>query len=135
MNSNELNRWRIDDPQRVRELRAFARQYNTWVMKLQEISVVGPPKLDGMPRGTNISDPTESVAAQREVYTVKINIVDHAIRLCSNDENTRKAVKINVTSEHGVSFKALNQMGLVYGRDAYYIAVHKFFYVLDSLKI
>ena len=109
MNSKDLKRWRVDSPQRMRELRAFARQYNDWVSKLEEISVLSIPEMDGLPHGSSPGNPTESIAMQREVYQAKISVVDYALRLCSDDENVRKAVKLNVTSM-GMSYNTLKQI-------------------------
>lgn len=136
MNSRRLKRWDITSRRRLAELKAFAWQYKEWVAALEEITDLPAVENDGMPHGTSIGDPVARIAEAREAYTFKINLVDTCIRFCAMDDNLRSAVFRSVTTPGGISYNRLKQQGrLNYERDAYYEAVHKFYWHLDQLKI
>lgn len=136
MNSRALKRWRIDSKQRLQELKAFSWQYNDWIEALKEISELPAHECESMPRSTNISDPVAHIAEKRDVYKTKINMVDWAISICSDDSSMRHAVRKAVTTPGGLSFTWLKLHDyLNYERDAYYEALHKYYYVLDQIKI
>lgn len=136
MNSRALKRWKLESPQRYRELRAFAWQYNEWVAALEEISEIPAIENDGMPHGTSIGDPVARAAESREVYRVKISMVDWSINNCSDDDNLRRSVRKAVTTPGGLSFNWLKVHGFVhYERDAYYIALARFYWYLNSVKL
>lgn len=136
MNSRALKRWRIPNRFRVRELKAFAWQYNEWIAALEELPEISAVDNDGMPHGTSISDPVARLAGLREVYQMKVGMVDHCLSHCCGDDSLRKAVRKSVTSPGGLTYAWLKTNGyLHHERDTYYEAVQKFYWILDQLKI
>ena len=135
VNSKAYRRWRADSRSRLAELRAFARQYSEWIEALESISMVGAVELDGMPHGTDTGDPTGQMAAARDNYITKVKMVDYCIRFCSDDDVIRKAVFKGVTTPGGMSYQQLRARGYTYSRNAYYEAMHKFYWMLDKVKI
>lgn len=135
MNSRALKRWDIDSNRRVAELKAFALQYPEWKAALEAMTELSAVDLDGMPRGTSVGDPVGQMVESREVYVTKMHMVDYSIRFCSSDPSTQKAVLMAVTTP-GVTYQWLKSQGLLFcGRNVYYESVHKFFYMLDRIKI
>lgn len=135
VNSRSLRKWRVDSRQRLAELRAFAQQYGEWVSALESISVMSAVELDGMPHGTDISDPTGEMASERDTYITKIKMVDYCIGFCSDDDVVRKAVFKSVTTPGRLSYQHLRARGYTYSRNAFYEAVHKFYWMLDKVKL
>lgn len=135
MNSRALKKYNLPKYKMI-ELKAFVYQYNDWIAGLEEISELPAVENDGMPHGTTISDPVANQAEAREAFKVKIDMVDRCINLCSGDQNMRAAVRKAVTTPGGLTFPWLKSHGYIYfERDAYYLAVHKFYYMLDRYKL
>ena len=135
MNYRSLRKWRVESRQRLAELRAFAQQYSEWVSALESITVMSAIELDGMPKGSGVGDPTGEMASERDTYITKIKMVDYCIKYCSDDDNVRKAVFKSVTTPGRLSYQNLRARGYTYSRNAFYEAVHKFYWMLDKVKI
>lgn len=119
---------------RVAELKNFAYQYPSWIEALEEIAELSAPVLDGMPRGTDTSDPVGRLAANRERYRRNIAAVDECIEGSTQDPSLRKAVRIAVTTPR-VTFAWLKAQGIIfYERDSYYLAVRRFYWLLDKIR-
>lgn len=119
---------------RVAELKNYCYQYQTWIEALEEIAELSAPVLDGMPRGTDTSDPVARLATARERFARNIRNVDQCIEGCTQDLSLRQAVRVAVTSPR-VTFAWLKANGMVhYERDAYYIAVRRFYWLLDKVR-
>lgn len=135
MNSRLLKKYEVTPRSRLQELRAFAWQYNDWIDALDAISEIPAIENDGMPHGTAPGDPVARMAEAREVYKDKIAMVDYCIEACSKDQTLQAAVRKAVTTPRGLSFNWLKLHGYVlYERDAYYIALRKFYFTLDEMR-
>ena len=134
MNSRAMNKYKIN-PRRLAELRNFAYQYHDWIEALEEITEISAVNNDGLPRGTETSDPTARLASQRERWRDNIRLVDKCIEGCSKDEAVRMCVRIAVTTPR-TSFAKLKARGLTYfERDTYYLALRRCYWLMDLEKM
>lgn len=126
-----MKKYKLPD-YRFRELRNACLQYPEWKAKVAERTVLSAVDMDGLPHGTNISDPTALSAAACEIEIRKIQIVNKCIRLCCNDATLQNAVLKAVTTPN-VTFNWLKMHGYLYHeRDAYYLARARFYFELDT---
>lgn len=126
--------WRID-PDRYHELRAFCRQYPKWLAEAKSALELSSPKLDGMPRGTDTSDPTERAVEQRDRVLAKIELVDRCA-MATEGGRWRKALILNVCN--GMTYEVMRDLHpdalRNSNRTAYFAARRKFFAILDREK-
>lgn len=133
MNVRGIAKYKLSS-RRIAELRNYTYQYPQWIEGLEEIAELSAPVMDGMPRGTDTSDPVGRLAASRERYARNITLVDSCLEECTRDDGLRKAVRIAVTTPR-VTYAWLKSQGMVfYERDAYYLAVRRFYWILDKKK-
>ena len=133
MNVRGSAKYRIQS-KRLAELRNYAYQYSSWIEAVEEVAELSAPVLDGMPRGTDTSDPVGRLAANRERYLRNIRTVDKCIEGCTDDKSLQRAVRKAVTTPR-ITFEWLKANGMVYyERDAYYIAVRRFYWLLDKIR-
>ena len=97
MNVRGIAKYRLPS-KRLAELRNYAYQYPQWIEGLEEIAELSAPVLDGMPRGTDTSDPVGRLASSRERYARNVSLVDSCIDGSTKDAELRKAVRIAVTT-------------------------------------
>ena len=67
--------WEITK-ERYIELRAFCRQYPQWKVEAASMLGVSGAKLDDMPHGTDVGDPTGRAVERRERILAKIDLVE-----------------------------------------------------------
>lgn len=126
-----MKKYKIND-ERYRELLYFVLQYNEWRDELSKISVIGSPDIDGMPRGSGTGDPTGRAAAKYGELLGKIQLVEKCAR--DSDQSIYKGLLKGVTTRN-LSFNWLVSRGYLYcGRDKYFLARRKFFWLLDQRK-
>lgn len=65
---------------RYRELLHFCRQYPEWKTEANSLLGVRAVKADGLPHGSNKSDPVAAAAEKREKLNEKIDVVDECAR-------------------------------------------------------
>ena len=124
--------WTIDR-QRYVELRGFCRQYPQWKIELTETTDLSSPKIDGMPRGTDISDPTERAVEKRERLLMKIGIVDRCAQ-APDGGKWYKALILSVCNGKGYESIRDDYPGILPTsyRKAFYDARRVFFAMLDK---
>lgn len=126
-------RWTIDK-ERYRELSGFCKQYPKWKVELAETTDLSSPKLDGMPRGTDVSDPTERAVERRERLLMKIDLVDK----CANAPDNGAWYKALILSIcNGKGYEAIRddypEILPTSHRKAFFDARRVFFLTLDKL--
>lgn len=126
--------WQID-PDRYHELRAFCRQYPKWLSEAKSALELSSPRLDGMPRGTDVSDPTERAVEHRERLLRKIDLVEGCARDTLNGAWT-KAIILNVCNS--MSWEAIRDLYPESMRNSdrtkFFVARRAFFKLLDERK-
>ena len=127
--SNET--WHLD-PDRYHELKAFCRQYPKWLAEAKSALELSSPKMDGMPRGTDVSDPTERAVEQRERIIEKIDLVERCAKSIG-DGMWYNALIHNVCL--GWSYERIRDFHPEFlttnKRIAFFVARSKFFMLLD----
>ena len=123
------------DPDRYHELRAFCRQYGKWLAEAKSALELSSPRYDGMPRGTDVSDPTERAVERREQLQRKIDLVEScAARVANGDWYT--AIINNVCN--GMSYEAIRDLHPEWLKNNrtndFFTARRLFFIVLDKEK-
>lgn len=133
----EMERYRLED-NRFHELQRAVWQYPDWKEKIAESSYLSAVSIDGMPHGTNISDPTAELAASCERELRKVGIVNRVAELASSDskgvkdEHLEKALLKYVTTR-GCTFQWLKTNGhIFYEGDKFYAVKWKFYWLLDK---
>ncbi len=133
MNSRSFEKYKIENVYRFLELKNFALQYPQWVAAASELPSISSPALDGLPHGTDISDPTGNTASLRLRNFSKIRIVESAATLCHGDPYMQKLVLKGVTTE-GCTFAWLYSHGYAHcDKMTYYMARRRFYWHLDRL--
>lgn len=133
MNSRQQKKYRIANKNRFRELYNFALQYPEFLSQLRSHSYVASPNLDGMPRGGAVGNPTERIGITEADLRSKVSLIEQCAR--EADPTIYKAVLYAVTQPH-ISYNYLSTRGYVHcGRDKFFIARQKFYWLLDKRKI
>lgn len=117
---------------RYYELKYHCLQYDEWVKKLKDISLVKSTRFnnDRVDGGEEI-DITSILAFERGKLKDKIDEIDRAI--CKAIPlDLREPIKYAVTKGAGWSVVQA-RYSLICTRDEYYTAYHKFFWTLDQL--
>ena len=118
---------------RFYELKHFCLQYKEWKEDLQVISCCGRNPLDGQEhsRSGSISDPVFDCVLKRELLSDHVDMVNKAAKACS-DEIGNYIFK-GVTE--GLSWEQqFLQNGIPCGKDMYYEAFRRFFWVLSRMR-
>ena len=95
--------------------------------ELRSIDIYGRAEIDGMPRGTDASDPTAEIVLKRNRYIKCIEMVNRNVKIAGGEisEYLFKAVT------EGMSFPALEAIGIPCGRDYFYERYRRYFFFLD----
>lgn len=93
--------------ERYAELRSFCLQYPRWKVELTDTAFISSPKLDGMPRGSDVSDPTARAAERRDILLRKIELVDRCAKAPENGA-WFKALILNVCN--GMGYEAIRDL-------------------------
>lgn len=65
---------------RYLELKRFCLQYPRWLVEARDALELSAVKMDGMPHGTDVGDPTERAVEKREVAMSHIDMVDRCAK-------------------------------------------------------
>lgn len=132
MNSRATKKYRIANKHRFAELYNFAMQYPEWKRQLAEVSTLRSPNLDGLPGASRPGNPTETIGIQTADLISKIRLVEYCAR--ESDPEIWKTVLYAVTNPN-ITYRWLSEnRGLYCGRDKYYLARSKFYWLLDKRK-
>ena len=118
---------------RYYELKHFCLQYPEWREKLKQIDglIVNLDRFAAGAKGGGYSDPTALYAEARVFLSQRMEMVDRAAeKACGY---LAKAMIESVT--HGISYEKMAARGLVCcGKEAWYAAYRKFFWLLDKSR-
>lgn len=88
--------------QRYKELKAICQQYPEYKFKADKLLGLQGRELSDMPRGNELSNPTERQAERREYYLQRMNIIESSIMdACEHDEKLYKAIFQNLVHNTG----------------------------------
>lgn len=108
----------------------FALQYKEWKDKYKSMEGLSAINMDGMPHGSNTSDPTSNRAIVMAELKKKIEIIEDTVR--ETDEALYCWILKGVTNEN-ISFTYLQQiMNIPCGKNMYYDRRRKFYYLLNK---
>lgn len=114
---------------RFRELYYHCLQYPVWVVELDNISDMQAVNYDGLPKGTQTSNPVEQLASKRESLRDKISLIERTAKEAGGDIS--EALLIAVTT--GATFDQLKRSGVLFAeRDCFYQRRRMFYWMLDS---
>ena len=131
MNSRHLKKYRIPNKHRFRELYSFAMQYRDFKEELQSVSFLGSSQ-DGEVKGSTPGDPTGRIAIEQADLISKVNLIEQCAR--DADPTIWKSVLLAVTTPN-ITYNYLSQNRFLYcGRDKFYVARQKFYWLLDKRK-
>ena len=127
--------WEITK-ERYIELRAFCRQYPQWKVEAASMLGVSGAKLDDMPHGTDVGDPTGRAVERREMLIGKMQMVEKCAAAVS-DGKWFQALMLNVCN--GMAYEAIRdlhpEMLRTNNKNHFFKARRIFFNLLDKVKI
>lgn len=132
MNYRNNPKYKIKNKERFRELYYFALQYSEWKKELSAITVIGSPNIDGMPKGASVGDPTGRIATSQAELISKITLVEQCAK--DADPSIYKGVLKGVTTPNMTYNWLVYNKYLYCGRDKYYIARSRFYWLLNQRK-
>lgn len=116
---------------RYRELYYFCLQYDERKKKMEELRYPSPPKSDGMPRGSGISNPTERNGMLAACLSLENKIMEQAAIEASADLYPW----ILKAAKYDLKFDYLHLCeGMPCGKNEFQKLRHKFYYILDQKK-
>ena len=121
---SKKNKWYIDS-ERYLELKHFCRQYKTW--HSMDYSFVKSRDYSRIPSG-RLADPTPLLMKDIVKNQKKVNMIQECCRMADIDIWTWLLDGVT----EGLSYDQLKARGIPCGKDYYYDAYHKFFYILDK---
>lgn len=121
---------------RFLEISHHCMQYNEWKDEYRKLEDQLLPKgvdYDGMPHGTDTSNPTESIGARMAELKTKIETVEQVAK--ETDPEIAEYILKAVTNED-ITFNYLKQfMGIPCERDMYYDRRRKFYWLMSKIKV
>ena len=126
--------WEITT-ERYIELRAFCRQYPQWKVEADNMLGVSAVKMDDMPHGTDVGDPTGRVVERREKLVDKMRMVEKCAAAVS-DGKWQQALMLNVCN--GTPYEVIRdlhpEMLRTNNKNHFFKARRIFFNLLDKEK-
>ena len=125
---SKKNKWWIPS-ERYLELKHFCLQYETWIERRKDI-ILSMPNSSEMEigRGNVKTDPIVKAVIAAKYYEDLVIIVVSSCKKASED--IWWWILEGVTKDLG--YEELRARGIPCGKDYYYEAYHKFFYILDK---
>lgn len=117
---------------RFYEIEHHCLQYKEWKDEYSTLSTQGVSGVDydGMPHGTNVGNPTETVGMRMAILKGKIDTVEKTAE--EADPELAKYILKAVTNE-GISFNYLKMvMGIPCEKDMYYNRRRKFYWLMNQ---
>ena len=122
-----LEQYKIDDANRIMELRYFCRQYPLWVTELEQgVGCSNQADVTGI-KNVKINDPTARDAVRTASLIEKCRMVEQSAIAASADYY-QKIMEI-VTSD--IPYKYFS---VPISRGDFKLLLHKFFYILNWMK-
>lgn len=110
----------------------FCMNYGEYKRKLAELDGQKGVVYDGMPHGTDVTDPTAVIAEKRQKIQGKIDIIENAIK--DVDPNLYEWLLLGITGD-GYSYRYLHDhLGMPCGKD-YYIKKYREVYYRIAQEI
>ena len=114
---------------RYRELYYHCLQYPAWKVELDNITEIKAVTIDGMPHGTQTSDPVSELAIRRERLRDKISLIERTAKEAGGDIHEA----ILIASTTGATFDQLKKRGVLFAeRDCFYQRRRMFYWLLDK---
>lgn len=127
---SEKNKYWIEK-HRHYELKHFCLQYPTWKRILAALGDVGISSTVGEIRGSDISDPTQTIAMKRIFYKERIDLIE---KTAKEADVVLYPYIIKAVTE-GLSYTHLRtKLQIPCGRDMYYDRYRKFFWLLNKSR-
>lgn len=118
---------------RYRELLYFCRQYPEWKDELRyNTDCLKSPDLTGQPKSTEITDQTSRLAIRRAELASKCELIEQAA--IKADEEVYQYIIKNITDENAGYNYLRMILRLPMGRNQFYEARRRFFWILDKNK-
>lgn len=119
---------------RFYEIEHHCLQYKEWKDEYKTLSIsiqgISGVDYDGMPHGTNVGNPTETVGMRMAILKGKIDTVEKTAE--EADPELAKYILKAVTNE-GISFNYLKMvMGIPCEKDMYYNRRRKFYWLMSQ---
>ena len=114
-------------PSAYREMYYFCLQYKEMKQRLHDIYSIASGRISAMPRGGDVADSTAKKAIAAARLRTNIEMIERAARQ-ADDEIDAYIIK-NVTEGAGYTYLR-NAMNMPCGRNKFYKARRKFFYLL-----
>lgn len=117
---------------RYYEIVHFCLQYKEWKDEYTALSNQGirAVEYDGMPHGTEVGQPTESMAVRLAQLRDKIDVVEKTVM---DTEPELAIYLLNAVTNEGVTYNYLRQiMGIPCGKNVYYEARRKFYWLMSQ---
>lgn len=116
-------------PAIYRATQYLALSYRELQEQYDDLTVIGSPVVDGMPRGSSTSDPTARAAERAVRIRDKIKRIEEAVREACPDDKTYRYVLIAVTQP--VSHRILQERyGCPYGKNTISILKRRAYWIL-----
>lgn len=116
---------------RYRELYYFCLQYDERKKKMEELRYPSPPKSDGMPRGSGISNPTE----RNGIRAARLSLENQIMEQSAIESAYELAPWILKAAKYDLKFDYLHLCeGMPCGKNEFQKLRHKFYYILDQKK-
>lgn len=130
MNSKAIKKYNLSK-YRFRELYYFCQQYEEWKYELEHCKdTVKSVEVTGMPGATKQSDQTSDLAMRRVELEKKIDLVERTAK--EAEPELEKYILAAVTN-YGVTYTYLREfMGIPCGKNMYYEARNRFYWLLDK---
>lgn len=124
--------WQLDK-ERYKELLSFCRQYPRWVAEARNALSLTAVNMDGMPHGTDISNPVAAAAEARDRVLWRIELVEKCARAVSDGE-WYQAIIHYVCMGRSYEWIRINHPEMLKScnRDAFFRAKRRFFALLDK---
>ena len=129
---SKKNKWYID-PERYLELKHFCLQYNKWNDAVHDYNLYRMSRtcMSGhVDKRIAESDPTADFVINYQENNFRRILIEG----CALEANRSIHDWIVMGVANGLGYEQLKARGLACGKDYYYEAYHKFFYILDKRR-
>ena len=121
------------DKHRHYELKHFCLQYPSWKRTYADLEnpAISLSRLDGMPSGSAISDPTSRFVMKKTYYSDRIKLIERIAK--EADEFLYDYILKAVTEELSYTYLK-SKLNIPCGKDMYYDRYRRFFWLLNQAR-